>query len=191
MFIDICFPKNNEEAFIDTAKKLSTDGLCFIYDNVKDIRRITDKDIRTYSGLVVKDVSGSKAEAAGIILCSDMRNISKNEKIHYFFLPEKKGKKSFHFPVRVTQVTFKELRDKNKMLGISFNSVLRNPLLLEKTAFAMMLCRKYKVKMFIASFARDPYELRGKYELMSLAGLLEKDTKNISGAVHTLSSHFS
>ena len=33
MFIDVCFPNKNEKDFVNTAKKLNTGGLIFVYDD--------------------------------------------------------------------------------------------------------------------------------------------------------------
>ena len=74
---------------------------------------------------------------------------------------------------------------KNKTsLALSFNQILkarpkRRAEIMGRMAQNIMLCRKYKVKVIITSFATDPYEMRSPHDLMALGRMLGMDTKQV------------
>ncbi len=71
-------------------------------------------------------------------------------------------------------------------IGFSFNSVLNSSGMLRAQIIGRMqqnisLCRKYKNKTVIASFARNPYEMRAPGDLMAFfvaIGMHQKEAKD-------------
>lgn len=182
MFVDVCFPNNNEKTFIEIAKKLNTRAICFVYEKLPK-EKIQDKEIKIYYGSVLEDKN------AYIFLSEIPRNISKNPKQHYYCGPFIENP-YFHAPVTsINQVIAKELKNKEKLVGISFNSLLKTKQL-EKTRFIVELFEKYNVDLFIASFATSPYELRNMLELKAFSGLLKMNTKAIKNSLNSLSHFF-
>ena len=74
-------------------------------------------------------------------------------------------------------------------IGLSFSSILKSSdrhQLVGRMSQNIKLCRKYKVKMCIASFAKKPYEMRSPNDLMSLfetIGMHPKEAKDSFKAV--------
>jgi len=159
MFIDVCYPNNNEEEYIELAKKLSTDALFFIYE--KNIKSISKPTFKIYSGL-----RGDFPYACFLY-----------NKRTYFILDGDK---------RINHVLIKEL--KPCWVGISFNKLINKQMTksIENISLAIRLCKKYKVNLFIASFAKTPHELRSKKELLSLAECAGMDKNNIVKALELL-----
>ena len=146
MFVDICYPKNNEDKFIEIANKLSTKELCFVYDkHVYYKKRIN---------LKVESLS---------------REIKKN--IIYYYEPDNRF--GFHAPVKnINQVVMKNLAATNPILGISFNSIQKNPKSINQIKFVIDLAKKYNIDVFFASFAHSPFKLRSKNELASVLNII-------------------
>jgi hypothetical protein len=163
---DICFPKNNEEKYVEIARKLSIESLIFVYE------REPVKTEGHCNGLLVRDNVKGKAD----FFFSKLPAKTVRKNIIYFFEGTEE-KRSFHFPMRsITQVGVKELR--NSVVGISFNHILKNPAGFERLSHFVRMCNKYKVNMFVASFARHPFELRGKRELMAFSKLIGINSRN-------------
>lgn len=86
MFVDFCFPNNNEEDFLNVAKKLSIEAICFVYDNQIKIKKIVDEKIKIYSGLLIKNPLDMKQYNVDFIFCAfNANNLSKNKETIYFF----------------------------------------------------------------------------------------------------------
>ncbi|MEK6916271.1 MAG: hypothetical protein AABW92_00870 [Nanoarchaeota archaeon] len=168
MFVDVCFPKNNEKEFLDVAEKLSIDGLLFIYDNDKEKKEIKHDKIKIFNGYT-HNVNTSKA----VILEPLDENISKRKNIIYIYLPEDESPK-FHFPLKkINQVLMKELKLNNKLVGLSFGKILAGKTKdIEKISFIDILAKKYEVNVFFASFACSPHEIRSKNDLIGVCKTL-------------------
>ena len=170
MFIDICFPSENEDAFVNTAKRIMTDGLCFVYETLPKDRK--NYSIKTYTGIIAETPKKS-----GDIIFSNV--INKNKRMHFYY---------DHIP-KFNHVLIKNLVMHDKLVGISFNFILRllkDPEKLENLVLFIRLCRKYKAKLFLASFAKTPFELRNKNMIQSLSHFLGMDTKTQKQALEQL-----
>jgi len=58
--------------------------------------------------------------------------------------------------------------DKDKIIGFSFSSVLnsdKKSKIMGRMMQNIRLCRKYKVKTYLGSFAHSPSELRARHDL--------------------------
>ena len=105
------------------------------------------------------------------------RDILENKNVHILVSPEKGIKKdSLHYRNSgLNQVLCNLARKNNIMIGFSFSDLL-NISGKEKTLGRMMqnvrLCRKFKVKMMVCSFARNEFELRSYDTLMAVASVI-------------------
>lgn len=177
MFVDICFPKENEADFIKTARKINTESLCFVYD--KPSNKANTSQMKIFTGLL-SDMPFKKTSDTNIILSNNFESISKNRKVHVYY--------EINQP-RINQVLIKKLVMEDKLIGISFNYVLKclkDPVSFGNLCFFVKLCRKYKAKIFAASFARSPFELRSKLHLLSVLHFLGMGTKTQKEALEQL-----
>jgi RNase P/RNase MRP subunit p30 len=162
---DIVFPKKNEEEFSKIAEKLGI-ALCFAC-NGKEYSEKKGKfeSVCTYN---------SVAKDSFVISDNIQRETFENPKINLIFNLEKSpGKDMLHQRASgFNHVLAKICRDRNKMIGFNFNLVLNadkkeRARILGRMMQNVRLCRKYKVKKYVGSFANEPFELRSFYELRS------------------------
>ena len=175
MFVDVCFPKDNEKEFIEIADKLGTGGLVFLYDVKTKIPEIKNSKIKIWQFYLNNNPGYNKKN---IVFRNNLDKITKKKQIIYFYDGFEKIKKNFHAPSKnITQVKIKTLKEQENMFGISFSHLLKSsPEEIETVKFIVKLCAKYKLKMFFASFAEKPVLLRAKSELLSV--MKEIDIKN-------------
>ncbi|PIN76716.1 hypothetical protein COV17_01480 [Candidatus Woesearchaeota archaeon CG10_big_fil_rev_8_21_14_0_10_36_11] len=91
-------------------------------------------------------------------------------------------KDSVHF-VRggLDQILCKIAATNGKTIAFSFSDILNSSEkgnLLARMMFNIALCRKYNVKMFFGTFAKDEYELRSASDLFSFWKVLGGTNKN-------------
>jgi RNase P/RNase MRP subunit p30 len=188
MFVDIVIPTENELEFVKIAKRLDIDGLLFVYENIKSYKehflRIKEKEtkIKIYSAflsdgkkilkpkqfdrLIIKSTEKNRAffENKNIDLIYDLENISRNDFIH-------QRNSGFN------HILAKLALEKNISVGINFSSLLNenkdNQIkIMGRIMQNVMLCQKYKVNIKIASFAKNPYDMRSPRDLRALGGCL-------------------
>jgi hypothetical protein len=160
MFIDVCYPDRNEKEFIKVAGALGTKKLCFLYDSPKTIE---------------SHYSASYKQRGNVFSFLDIEKKIPYMKNYIYCLHGLcQEKKHFNKPTKLlTQVYMKEI--KGSVIGISFNEILTNPKELEKMIFLARLAKKYGLPLFIASFARTPFQLRQKEDLLSFSRFVTGD----------------
>lgn len=177
MFQDVCFPKNNEQEFIDIAKKLGTKSLIFVYEftNFKDLdekkKKLSEiKSIKVDLGVMVNDKTVEKLQKNDdyIFARTPSKNLIESKKTYILFDFEMQDKPDFlhHRNSGLNQVIANEMKD--KILGISFSTYLNSinkGIILGRMKQNAKIAKKYKVKTFVLSFAKHPYELRSEHEL--------------------------
>lgn len=168
MFIDICIPDNNEEEFIETAEKLETDGLLFLYKDKKQVKEIKSEKLKIYTGLLVNKKPGHK----GIHFAKGERQNAENKNIPFLYGFEELEKKDsmHHRRSGLNQVLCNIIKEKEKTIILDFEKLLEGER--TQTLGRMMqnldFIRKYDLNVAIASFATKPKNLRAKTELASL-----------------------
>jgi hypothetical protein len=160
--IDLCFPKNNEQSFIKTAKELDLSGLCFV-----SVKKNLDSDLKL---AFIEENKIHKVPG----------KIVKKPCIYYY--DGRSHSRSYHHPnLGLTQVQIKELKEKQHIVCIPFRILREHPNRAENFIFLIKLCNKYKVPVFVSSFATSPYELRARHELCAVARFLKMNhRKSIS-----------
>ena len=98
-----------------------------------------------------------------------------DKRVDMLLSPEEKKKKDFmHFRNSgLNHILCRFASQNNIKIGISFSSLARNSgkelsLRLGRIMQNIMICRKYRTKLVIASFAESPEQLASPYELKSL-----------------------
>jgi len=202
MFIDLILPKNNEKEFIEIAGRLSIDGICFIYNfknkndffqNQEKINKLQEKTkLKLFTGLIAdsKNISNAKKLAKLVIYKStgnDRHAIEKSKANIVFDLGTIAARDSMHHRNSgLNQVLCKLANKNNIMMGFSFSSILNTEGIIRSQILGRMmqnikLCRKYKVKIIVASFAEKPYDMRPNHDLKSVfisLGMHPKEAKD-------------
>ncbi|MEK6973989.1 MAG: RNase P subunit p30 family protein [Nanoarchaeota archaeon] len=93
------------------------------------------------------------------------RDIIENKNVDILLSPEKniKNDSMHHRNSGLNKVICNLARKNNIAIGLSFSELLNSnekPILLGRMMQNVRLCRKFKVKMVLASFARNEYDLR-------------------------------
>lgn len=197
MLTDLVFPKNNEEEFIKIAEKLRYDAIYFAYSfraaeqsiqKLRDINKPTK--IRLFSAIYANynEIKKSKKYGSIVIVKGSEKNrevLEKTEADMLFDMESEKRKDFMHHRASgLNHILCKIANNNRKMIGFSFNSILNsnNKLqILGRISQNIRLCRKYKVKTFIGSFAQNPYEMSNPYDLVSLfvvLGMHPKEAKD-------------
>ncbi len=174
--IDVCFPKNNEEEFVNIAKRLGTDTLIFVYDDPKKFYN-KKSSINILNALITtaKNVVKARNKSDLVLLKSDGINdrlaFEQTKPDIIFNLEEVQRKDFIHQRASGLNHIHAKLANKNQIIiGFSFNSLLKNTGIERARIIGRMIqnieiCRKYKVNVGIASFATQPYELRNLHDM--------------------------
>ena len=197
MFSDIVFPKDNEKKLINMALRLGYSNLYLIYDskenfNNETLEKLKDKDITVKLGVKtdIKNINKVRKKINfTLIEASDkIRYIIEKSKPSLIYNLELVGKKDFihHRNSSLNQILCK-IANKNKVtVGMNFNNFLKETklskdIIIGRIKQNIKLCRKYKVKMLIASFASSPYEMHNPQDLLSfliILGMHPKEAKD-------------
>ncbi len=208
MFIDVVFPDGNEEGFIESAIQLGWGGLCFVYkyhkneDYEEKIKKLQKKTkLKLHYGFLIsqKDINGTKKTKNLIFIKSSGKNrqVIEKKKADVLFSLESQGRQDFiHHRASGLNHILCELAAKNNIVvGFSFNLLLRNKKNLHQILGRVMqnirLCRKYKTKTMIASFAERPFEMRHVYDMVCLFRVLGMNKREISGSFNMPEMHLS
>lgn len=187
--IDFVLPKNNEKEFLKMSKELGFDKLCFIY-SLKDFPKNEIKG--NLKAILSKPSEVAKAKKmAKIVLVESSdsdRPLFEKGNFDIIFNLEKDIKKDLLHSKRsgLNQVLCNLLNKKDKIVAFNFNSLLKSNKGLRVNIMGRMmqnvkLCRKYKIKTLIASFAKTPYEMRASHDFIAFGinlGMHPKEAKD-------------
>ncbi len=162
MITDIVIPNNNEKEFVEIAEKLGYKQLIFLYEN--EIPRL---QFEARIMMVQKKAKGFAVEAddkARAYLEGGNARIVYNLEL---------GQKRDFMHQRASglnHILCAIARDKKKTIGFSFSTILNShgtaqAQLIGRLMQNIRLCRKFKVSMFIGSFAKNPFEMRAPRDL--------------------------
>jgi RNase P/RNase MRP subunit p30 len=199
-YLDVVFPEDNEDAFVDRARLLGISELCFVYpqdvDLVRVKKKLQDIPFPCRIGLLVDgELQRKKKTDAEVLLFyssekKHLRHVIEKQKAHVVFAIEDNGTKEYtHMRnAGMNQVLAKLLKQKNVAWGISFSSLL-NALrqhrvrLFGRIMQNMRLQRKYGFPIMCASFAKTPEEMRATKDLLSLLVTLGADETTAKDAL--------
>lgn len=192
--IDVVFPSKNEKEFIEIAEKLGYSGLIFVYDNKKDVANIdkfkTKLKLRTALLSPQKKVQSARTKSKLVFTkaVEDNRFAFEKSKPDLVFAIEEVQPRDFIHQrgSGLNHIMCRFAKENNVKIGFSFNSILNSSAMSRAQIIGrmqqnIMLCRKYKCKTVIASFAKDPYEMRSPKDLMAFfteIGMHQKEAKD-------------
>tara|TARA_Y100000310_G_scaffold2558_1_gene3286 strand:+ start:3428 stop:4030 length:603 start_codon:yes stop_codon:yes gene_type:complete len=183
--IDIVIPNNNEEEFITIAEKLGYGGICFLYDiedylNNKKKLQIGHK-LKISFGILAnsRNINKIKVKLKGqkvfiAIKSSNMdRQVIEGSKADIIFSFEENTRKDFihQRASGLNHVLCKLAKENDITIGFSLYSILDakdKHVMLGRITQNMKLCKKFKSKTAIASFAERPLDMRDSNDLVSL-----------------------
>ena len=191
--IDIVLPENNEEAFLDMAERLGIEGVCFLYDGPKDVSQFQKRKVKVFSATFQLS---KRAELRLTRGPEGLRDILEKTNMDIAFeLEEGKDKDFMHQRNSgLNHILCAIARERGQAIAFSARSLLTSAGRARSTILGRMmqnvrLCRKYKVGMCLASFARTPWQMRGEGELQALGmtiGMLPGEVKQATRAVAAL-----
>lgn len=119
----------------------------------------------------------------------DNRKTVENKKIDILLNPEKNSKKdNLHYRNSGLDQVICKLAYKNKIaIGFSFSEFLNSNNRSELKGKMMQnvkLCRKYKVRMVVASFAKNRYEMRDIKDLLAFCRVIGMNGKEANDALN-------
>jgi len=111
------------------------------------------------------------------------------KKMDIFLSPEENtNKNSVKFlDTGLNHVICKIAAEKNIAIGFSFSSLLNSDntaLTLAKFRYNVKLCRKYKTKIIIGSFAKNMFEMRAPKDLIAFGRVIGLDEKEAKEALN-------
>ena len=196
MFTDIIIPEDNEKKFMKIALKLDLKSICFVYktqDFEEKNNEIFDYDgeIKIFKGLLLSNAELSKTRKLrkklkpDIILTNESSRKAFSSQVDIIFEVENQKKDFLRFINSGFDFVKAQLAKKNySMLGFSFSQILNSGVFNRVNLFSRLIqnatiCRKKKVDAVIASFAREPYEMRAYHELFSFGAILKMESKQL------------
>ena len=186
--IDIVIPCNNEEEFIAMAEKLGYKALCFLYklnDYLSKQKNFEAKKIKIYAGILAdsKDINKIKSKLnnndifAAMKSSNNDREIIEKSKVDMIFSFEDSVKKDFihQRASGLNHILCKSAKENNVTIGFSLSLILNSKnkhVILGRMMQNIKMCKKFRVKTIIASFAEKPFEMRSVHDLRSLFEIL-------------------
>lgn len=188
--IDFVFPNSNEKEFSEIAKELGFDKLCFVYP-FSSFPKNAEYIPNTTRAVFCKASELPKARKLAKFVIVDSSDADRNviEKQQFDIITNLEGiarSDSTHFRRSgLNQVLCTLLNKRKKTVAFNLNALLRankglRVIILGRFAQNVMLCRKYKVKILLASFARTLYEMRAAHDMVAFGitiGMHPSDAK--------------
>ncbi len=183
--MDIVIPDNNEEEFITIAHKLGYKTLHFLYNyghyhskkkNFADIANIKIVNGILADSKNLKKIQNKTEEGSVFVAAKssdkDMEVMEGSLANLIFSFEENQRKDFIHQRASgLNHILCSLARKNNITIGFSFTSILNaknRHEILGRMMQNLRMCKKFKVKTIIASFAKNPYEMRSMHDLMSL-----------------------
>ncbi len=195
MSIDIVFPKNNEKEFIEMAQRLGYGSLCFVYDR-PDTKKYSTR-LHIYKGVLATVRTVGRFRNSDLVLVKssgqDRLAVEKAKPDVIFSLEGSKKSDFIHQRNSgLNHIMCRLASQNNVAVGFSFDLLLGTRMRSRAMGRMMQnirLCRKYKVRTVIASFASSPYRMRSPHDLESLfttLGMHPKEAKESLSATQKI-----
>lgn len=164
MNIDVVIPQGNEPELLAMSEKLGFNELIFLYEdlNAKIVKIKSDK-VKVLSAGLVNDVKyvDKALRNFDLVFGPAQRTFFENKKIKYLINAESSSNDDFLYQRRagLDDIMCRLAKEKNKVIVFNIQFLSHNNILARMIQNAK-LCRKYKVKTLIASFASTPLDMR-------------------------------
>ena len=180
--IDIIFPspyRKEEEAFIHMAERLGISSLCFV-DSTADLSALQKTaGITLYSGTTNPNMMLKKAAVRIVSPGEGARHVLEKTMVDIVFDVEQVQGQDLARQRRsgLNHIIAGIAAARQKHIGFSFHSLLscsgiKRSQLLGRMQQNVILCRKYKTGMVLASFATTPMEMRAPRDLLAVGQLM-------------------
>ena len=188
--IDFVVPNNNENEFIAMAERLGYKGIYFLYNlddylNKNKKFEIKTKKIKINIGIIadykniykIKNKLKDKDVFVAVKSSDNDKEIIEKSGVSMIFSFEENSRRDFihQRASGLNHILCKSAKENNVTIGFSVKSILdaeNKQEILGRMMQNMNLCRKFKVKTAIASFAQKPLEMREVHNLTSLFEIL-------------------
>lgn len=186
--IDFVIPNNDEEEFIEMADKLSYKEIYFLYSyndylNKNKTIPINNKKIKINTGILAdkKNIYKVKTKNRDIFVVfkssNNDREVIEKAKINMIFALEENFRRDFihQRASGLNQILCKSAKENNITIGFSVKSILNaenRREIMGRMTQNINLCRKFKVKTILGSFAQKPFEMKGSKDIDSLFEIL-------------------
>ncbi len=196
MKVDVVIPRHNEKAIIGMAKKLGYDALILLYpfEKLKQLKQVAHPEVKLLYGCLI-----SKQKPKGVkFTAAPNPNRHTFEKLKpniVYQLELTKNKDKTHYRLSgLDDVSCKLAAENDIAIGFSFSSLLDSKLpravLLGRMAQNIRFCKKFKLKMVLASFACQPYDMRSPHDLKALGISLGMTPIEAKMSIESLSACF-
>ncbi len=192
--IDIVLPNGNEEEFIAIAEQLGMTGLCFLYDKPKDITSL-QKTSRIPLYAAITQLS-KRADLRMMQGRENLRDVLEKTNVDLAFEIEEAKEKDFMHQrnAGMNHILANIAHEKQRMIGFSIHLLLTTSGRIRAQTIGRMMqnvavCRKYKVQMVLASFARTPWQMRNKEEVKAIGMMISMQPGEAKAAIEALKQH--
>ena len=179
--MEIVFPQNNEQEFVEIAIKLGYKELCFAYREEQLPKEVpkTNKLVIKTAIINPKNPPKARKKAEFLIADENARGAFESKEIDIVFGLESKAGKDFARQRNsgLNQVLCEIANKKNKVYGFNFRDILASKnraLIIGRMMQNLMLCKKYNVRAIIFSGAKEPYEMKNYKDLKSFFELVKR-----------------
>ena len=181
--IDFVIPNKNEKTLIKKAKRLGIKKLCMVYQ-FKDFRKKEkkqDRNLKLFYGILcnTKDLSKGKKVADFTLVQDPERKAIEKKNPDIVFDLELSNRDDFMFQRNsgLNHILCRLMAENKILYYINFGQILKSknkPVLLGRIMQNLRLCKKYKVKTGIASFASKTADMRNLKDLESFLNFKKK-----------------
>ncbi len=178
--IDIVFPEKNEQEFFGMAQKLGYSELVLVYPSIEAAKKAPNAPagLEVKAAVIAEPKKAYQLRSNGFMVfvkCSEQdRIVLERGSADVLFSAESTQPKDYIHQrgSGLNHVLCALARKNNVAIGFSFSDVLassgsQRAQLIGRMMQNIMLCRKYKVRMLIGSFAKDPWKMRSPHDLVS------------------------
>lgn len=187
--IDIVFPEQNEEEFVKMAERLGYTSLCFFYKEMKQVYKTHIEHLQAKTKIRLYTASSESRQIRPDIImmkATDPRQFLEMRNIDMVFGMENTNERDSIIQKKsgLNHILCSIAKEKDKMIGFDFGQLIsssghRRAVLTGRMMQNIRLCRKYKVKTAIASFAHSPLKMRNRYDVAALFSMLGMGDKEI------------
>ena len=180
MFCDIVLPDGNEAEFIEIAEKLGYTHLVFAYPfSKKGYPKTKDSKLTIITAAVVetKNINKARTEKDIVIAKAGEQNrpVFESKFVDIIYGLECVSKKDYihHKASGMNQVLAKYAQKNKISIAFQFSMLLKSKgvkraAIMARISQNIKICRKYKVHMITASFAKKPFDMRGPRDMIAL-----------------------
>lgn len=171
--IDFVMPNGNEEELVLMAKRLGYNSICFVYES-DNFGRKDFKELKTFNAVLCERNFDRAKQKADFVIASglDARKAIESKRVDFIFNVESDIRRdSMHFRNSgLNHVLCALMKENNVGYLINVKDILsmKDSQFLGRVMQNISLCKKFKVKVELASFASDIFEMKGARDMASL-----------------------